>query len=692
MEQTSEKSYICIDLKSFYASVECADRGLDPLDTNLVVADETRTEKTICLAVSPSLKAYGISGRARLFEVVQRVAEVNAERRFKAHIKEASGSSHFAHELDADKKLAVSYIVARPRMARYMEVSANIYSIYLRYIAPEDIHVYSVDEVFIDATNYMRIYRGTPRELAMRMIGEVLKETGITATVGIGTNMYLAKIAMDIDAKHMKPDQNGVRISELDEMSYRKRLWAHTPITDFWRVGHGIARRLEQYGIRTMGDIAVCSVAGERNVLNEGFLYKLFGINAELLIDHAWGWEPCTMADIKAYKPSTHSLSCGQVLSEPYDFEKARLVIREMADNLSMDVFSKGLVTDQITLTVGYDIENIKDPERRRRYKGEIASDHYGRKAPRSVHGSFNLPGRTSSTELITNAAVQLFERIADRSLLVRRMYIAANRAVPESSLPKGPVYEQTDLFTDPDEFRARYEAETAAREKERSRQAAILQIRNKFGKNALLKGMNYEEGATARERNAQIGGHRAGAGEKAGEAASAPEAVKKNDTPGTTFPYSAEEDMWMRHDEHAYDNIMKMPHHVSKERPHMSNYDRAAQFAPFAALTGYGESVDETARLTEQRPELDEGEKEFIDICLRYLRAKAAEHPAAGITCFVPDSKKEGGAYLSVCARIAGIDENARAVLFEDGTTIDIDSIVAITPTFGEGFGPDGC
>ena len=678
------KTYICIDLKSFYASVECADRGLDPLDTNLVVADESRTEKTICLAVSPSLKALGISGRARLFEVVSRVAEVNAERRYAARIKEAAGDSHFAHELESDPKLAVSYIVARPRMARYMEVSARIYDIYLRYIAPEDIHVYSVDEVFIDATNYYRTYRLIPRELAMRMIGDVLRETGITATVGIGTNMYLAKIAMDIDAKHMKPDGNGVRISELDEMSYRRRLWAHTPITDFWRVGGGIARRLEQYGIRTMGDIALCSVAGERSALNESFLYKLFGINAELLIDHAWGWEPCTMADVKAYRPSTHSLSTGQVLSEPYEFDAAALIVREMADNLSMDLFAKGLVTDKIGLAVGYDVENFTDPERRRRFKGEITTDHYGRKAPKSAHGSIPLGQPTSSTELITEAAVELFSRIADKSLLVRRINISADRARPESSLPKGPVYEQVDLFTDPEERMKSFETERRAREKERSRQSAILEIRTKFGKNAILKGMNFEEGATARERNAQIGGHRAGEGEKAGEGAAPSEKVKKNDTDGiTSITEPGGEDTWMRHDEHAYDSIMELPHHVSSERPHMSNYDRAAQFAPFAALTGYGEAVEETARLTEARPELDEGEKDMIDAYLRILRANQASHPSAELTYFVPDPRKSGGACVNIRGRVLKVDTQPRLILFEDGSTVNIDDVVSVTSTF---------
>lgn len=510
----SEKTYVCIDLKSFYASVECADRGLDPLDTNLVVADESRTEKTICLAVTPSLKAHGIPGRARLFEVVQRVGELNAERKFRAKGHEFSGSSCFGSELRADTSLKIDYIVARPRMARYMEVSADIYNIYLRYIAPEDIHVYSVDEVFIDVSKYLRPLKTTARELAMRMIADVLKETGITATVGIGTNLYLAKIAMDIDAKHMPPDENGVRIAELDEISYRERLWAHTPLTDFWRIGRGIAARLDKYGIRTMGDIALVSEADEYSALNEAFLYKLFGINAELLIDHAWGWEPCTMADIKAYRPHAHSLSTGQVLSVPYEFEKARLIVREMADGLSMDIFSKGLVTDQLVLSVSYDTENVADPERLRRYKGEVVSDYYGRRAPRSAHGSINLSGPTSSTAEITEAAVSLFERIADKALTVRRIGVAANHVKSADELPEED-YRQFDLFSDPEEQLRRAEAEAERRLRERSRQDAIVKIRSKFGKNAILKGMNFEKGATAMERNAQVGGHRAGQNDK---------------------------------------------------------------------------------------------------------------------------------------------------------------------------------
>ena len=669
----SEKSYVCIDLKSFYASVECAARGLDPLDTNLVVADLTRTEKTICLAVTPSLKAMGISGRARLFEVVERVGRLNAERRLRAPKREFSGESHFGSELERDKTLKIDYIVAPPRMALYMQVSAQIYDIYLRYIAPEDIHVYSVDEVFIDVTHYLRTYRATPREIAMKLIRDVLKETGITATVGIGTNLYLAKIAMDIDAKHMQPDENGVRISELDEMSYRRRLWSHTPITDFWRIGRGIAGRLEKYGIRTMGDIALVSEAGESGYLNEDFLYKLFGINAELIIDHAWGFEPCTMQDIKAYRPRAHSLSCGQVLSEPYEFDKARLIIREMADNLSMDVFSKGLVTDQIVLDVCYDIENLTDTERARRYKGAVHTDHYGRKAPASSHGSLNLEKPTSSTERITEAAVRLFDRIADPSLLVRRMYICANRVMPEAALDKGPVYEQLDLFTDPEELKREFLRGERARERERSRQEAVLSIRERFGKNALLKGMNFEEGATAMERNAQIGGHRAGDGSES----SALQPVKKNGPSGTTSVSDPAKEGGMK-SQNGYESIIGLPHHVSESRPHMSNYDRAAQFAPFAALTGFDGMVEETARRVEARPLLDDNEKRVIDLRLRELYARVGERPEASFTVFVPDGRKQGGALVTLSGRVLAINTQTRTLLFDDGTGLMLDDIVS--------------
>ena len=454
------RTYIAIDLKSFYASVECVERGLDPLTTNLVVADASRTEKTICLAVSPSLKAYGIGGRPRLFEVVEMVSRINRTRR-----------------------PPLEYIVATPRMAKYMEVSSRIYTVYLKYVAPEDIHVYSIDEVFIDATDYLVTYSCSAHDLAMRMVRDVLATTGITATAGIGTNLYLAKVAMDIVAKHTEPDGDGVRIAELDELSYRRLLWSHKPLTDFWRVGRGIAAKLEAAGIATMGDLASRSLEPAW----EAWLYKVFGINAELLIDHAWGWEPCTMAHIKAYRPMTNSLSSGQVLSEPYSFAKARVVIGEMTDSLVMDLVAKRLVTDQMVLDIGY--ERARDG-----YRGEQVKDWYGRTVPKPAHGSVNLGRRTSSTRLVSEAVLGLFDRIADKSLPVRRLTVTAANVTAESR--EG---EQLELFGEPFDT-----------DKERRQQEAILEIRRKYGRNAILKGMNFEEGATAIERNKQIGGHKA--------------------------------------------------------------------------------------------------------------------------------------------------------------------------------------
>ncbi len=492
--------YIAIDLKSFYASVECVERGLDPLSTNLVVADTARTEKTICLAVSPSLKAYGIGGRARLFEVVQRVRDVNAQRRWNAPQRTLSGSSCNAAELQRNPALALDYIAAPPRMARYMEISTQIYQIYLRYIAPEDIHVYSIDEVFIDAGSYLKTYRMTAEELARRMIQDVLTETGITATAGIGTNLYLCKVAMDIVAKKMPADAHGVRIAQLDEMGYRQTLWARRPLTDFWRVGRGYAKKLEAKGLFTMGDIARCSLN------NEELLYKMFGVNAELLIDHAWGWEPCTIADIN--RPENSSISSGQVLQCPYTFEKARLIIREMTDLLVLDLVEKGLVTDQMVLTVGYDIENLKNPAVRAQYKGTVEADAYGRAVPRSAHGSVNLERYTASTKQITAAVMQLYDRIVDRELTVRRMTIAANHIIPEADAVQQEV--QLDLFTDYAALEQQQAAEEKSLSREREIQKAMLHIRRKFGKNAILKGMNLEEGATTIERNGQVGGHRA--------------------------------------------------------------------------------------------------------------------------------------------------------------------------------------
>ena len=498
------RTYIAIDLKSFYASVECVERGLDPLTTNLLVADASRTEKTICLAVSPSLKAYGIPGRARLFEAVQKVKEVNAQRQRKAPGRKLTGESYDATLLKTAPELAVSYITAPPQMAHYMECSTNIYKNYLKYVAPEDIHVYSIDEVFIDATDYLNTYKLTPREMTMMLIQDVLKSTGITATAGIGTNLYLAKIAMDIQAKHTAPDKDGVRIAELDEMSYRQLLWTHTPLTDFWRVGKGISAKLEANGMYTMGDVA------RRSLNDEAFLYKLFGINAELLIDHAWGWEPCTMVEIKAYKPSTNSVSSGQVLACPYPFDKAKLIVREMTDLLVLDMVEKGLVTDQIVLTIGYDIENLTDTKISRTYKGEVTTDHYGRKVPKQAHGSANIGRQTSSTMLIMKTVMELFDRIVDKNLLVRRTSVTANHLVGEDTVQKDSGGEQLDLFTDYEALQKQRAEEEAALERERHIQEAILTLREKYGKNAVLKGMNLEEGATTISRNKQIGGHKA--------------------------------------------------------------------------------------------------------------------------------------------------------------------------------------
>ena len=499
----NSRTYIAIDLKSFYASVECVDRGLNPLTMNLVVADESRTEKTICLAVSPSLKAYGIPGRARLFEVIQRVREVNGERLDRAPGHRFKGKSSSASDLAKNPSLELDYIVAVPRMGRYMEVSSHIYGIYLRHVAPEDIHVYSIDEVFIDATSYLKLYGLTAREFAMKLIREVLAETGITATAGIGTNLYLSKIAMDIVAKRIPADKDGVRIAELNEQSYRETLWDHRPLTDFWRIGRGYARRLESRGMRTMGDVARMSVK------NEDVLYRLFGVNAELLIDHAWGWEPVTIAEIKAYRPENNSLSSGQVLKEPYDFAKAKLVAKEMADQLALSLAEKHLVADQLILTVGYDVANLSTPELHRKYKGEVHINHYGREVPKGVHGSVNFGRNTASSALMVEAAEKIFERVADPDLLVRRITVAANHVLNEADAdakPAGP--EQPDLFPD-EELAKRQAEEESARDREKRLQDAILDIKRKLGKNAILKGMNLLEGATAKERNKQVGGHR---------------------------------------------------------------------------------------------------------------------------------------------------------------------------------------
>ena len=499
-----ERSYIAIDLKSFYASVECVARGLDPLTTNLVVADVSRTDKTICLAVSPSLKAYGIGGRARLFEVQQRLRQVNYERQMKSPSRQLTGKSWFDKELQEHPDWAVDYIAAPPRMAHYVEVSNKIYNIYLRYVAPEDIHVYSIDEVFMDVTNYLRSYKMTPHELTIKMIRDVLKETGITATAGIGTNMYLCKVAMDIVAKKAPADADGVRIVELDEMSYRRQLWDYRPITKFWRVGKGTAERLALYGIDTMGKLARTSLN------NEKLLYQLFGVNAELLIDHAWGWEPCTIEAVKAYRPATNSFSSGQVLQSPYTFKKARVVIREMAEAMALKLVSRRLVTSQLIITVNYDRECLENPDIRALYNGEVTKDYYGRMVPKHAHGTVNLKQQTSSSRLIMKAVEELYDSIVNPDLLVRRLNITAANVVSEEIAKSKKVPEQLDIFTDYEALNRQREEERKALEKERRMQEAQLKIKQRYGKNAILRGLNFDEGATAIERNKQIGGHKA--------------------------------------------------------------------------------------------------------------------------------------------------------------------------------------
>lgn len=499
------RTYIAIDLKSFFASVECVERGLNPLTTNLLVADVSRTEKTICLAVSPSLKAYGIGGRARLFEVNQRLREVNYERSCKAPDYRLTGKSWKDDELKEHPDWAVDYIAAPPQMAKYITYSTRIYEIYLKYVAPEDIHVYSIDEVFMDVTSYLATYRMTAHALAMTIIRDVLHHTGITATAGIGTNLYLCKIAMDIMAKKAPADKDGVRIAELDEMSYRELLWDFKPITKFWRVGKGIADKLAQYGMHTMGDVALCSVE------HEELLYRLFGVNAELLIDHAWGWEPCTMEFVKAYRPESNSLSSGQVLTEPYTFNKARVVVQEMADTAALDLVSKRLVTDQLVLTVGYDVESLTNPEIRATYNGPVTTDHYGRQVPKHAHGTANLGRYSSSTKQLTNAVVSLFDRIVNPHLLIRRLTLTTNHVISEEKMKQAsgaPV--QLDLFTDYDLLEKQQRAEEEAAAKERRMQEALLHIKSRYGKNAILRGLNFAEGSTAIERNKQIGGHKA--------------------------------------------------------------------------------------------------------------------------------------------------------------------------------------
>lgn len=543
------KTYISIDLKSFYASVECMERGLDPLNTNLVVADASRTQKTICLAVSPSLKVYGIPGRARLFEVEQKVKEANARRQTRAPKNILDGKSVFATELNENPCLAIDYIAAKPRMALYMSKSTQIYDVYLRYIAPEDIYAYSVDEVFIDASGYLKTYGLNAHDFARLLVREVFKETGITATAGIGPNLYLCKIAMDIGAKHTEADADGVRIAELDEYSYRRLLWDHRPITDFWRVGRGYAKKLAKKSIFTMGDIARCSLGTSSDYYNEDLLYKMFGVNAELLIDHAWGYEPCTLAEVKSYRPQRKSLVSGQVLQNAYTYEKTRIVVREMMELLALDLVDKGLLTNQIVLTVGYDIENLSDPERRKAYKGEITVDGYGREVPKHAHGTGNLPFSTASTKLTTDCVLEVFDRVVDESLLTRRISITANNLVLESEYkresevasaepeqlsmfdmlaggddsqaPERVSSKEATVYSEQDKPNSTMVAESISGsaandksedtlEKEKQVQEAMLKIKKRFGKNAILKGTNLQEGATAKERNAQIGGHKA--------------------------------------------------------------------------------------------------------------------------------------------------------------------------------------
>lgn len=494
-----EKTYICIDLKSFYASVECVERGLDPLKTNLVVADEERTEKTICLAVSPSLKQYGIGGRARLFEVIEKVKEVNKIRKKQNSYKPFTGKSSNDDELKKDKTKELSFIIAKPRMAHYIDTSAKIYSIYLKYLSSDDIFVYSIDEIFADITNYLKYYNLAPEELVTKIINDIYKQTGITATAGIGTNLFLAKVAMDVVAKHTKPNKYGVRIAELDEISYRKQMWHHKPITDVWRVGKGIASRLEKYGIYTMGDIARCSIK------NEDLLYKLFGVNAELLIDHAWGWEPCTIESIKSYTPDVKSITSGQVLDCPYDYQKTKLVVCEMADSLALDLTSKKLVTDKLTLTLGYDIQNINN-----NYEGEITTDFYGRKIPKHAHGTITLDHKTSSSKIIMNALVKLYDKIINPKLLIKRINLTAIDVTSEE-LETGKIrYHQLDLFSDAEKQNNLLETEKRAEVKERKLQGTLLNIKEKYGKNSILKLMDLEEAATTKTRNEQIGGHHA--------------------------------------------------------------------------------------------------------------------------------------------------------------------------------------
>ena len=492
---------MCIDLKSFYASVECVERGLDALKTNLVVADESRTEKTICLAVSPSLKSYGISGRARLFEVISRVKEINYERRKKC--RKFTGKSYDNDILLKDESKELDFIKAVPRMRLYMKYSSQIYKIYLKYVSEEDIFSYSIDEVFCDITNYLNYYKCTSEELVTKILKDVYNETHITATAGIGTNMYLAKVAMDIVAKHKNPNEDGVRIASLDEMSYRHLLWTHKPITDFWRIGEGYKNKLEEHNLYTMGDIARCSI------YNEELLYKLFGINAELLIDHAWGYEVVTIKDAKTYKPQSKSLSTSQVLHEAYNYEKTSLIVKEMTEALSLLLVEKKFLTDKLVLTIGYDVSNLTDQNIKKNYHGKIVLDHYGRFVPAHSHGTINLDKKTSSTRLIMKAVLSLFEEIVNKKLLVRRINISALNLSSESDLKSQIVYKQFDLFNDAKEIEEHEKKEKIDEKYEKKLQETMIELKKKYGKNSILKAMNLESGATMIQRNLEVGGHR---------------------------------------------------------------------------------------------------------------------------------------------------------------------------------------
>ena len=498
-----ERVYLCIDLKSFYASVECRERNLDPMNTNLVVADESRTEKTVCLAISPTMKQYGLGGRARLYEVLQKAREVNYQRKKANKYKPFSKKSFLDNELKNDNSLELDFIIASPQMKKYMDYSTKIYNVYLKYIAPEDIYVYSIDEVFCDLTNYLKHYNMTAKELVIKMIHDVYKTTGITATAGIGTNMYLAKVAMDIVAKHADADEYGVRLAEIDEIGYRKLLWNHKPLTSFWRVGQGYAKKLESKGLYTMGDIARCSLN------NEDLLYKMFGVNAELLIDHAWGWEPCTIKDVKSYKPTTNSVSSGQVLHCPYEYKKARLIVKEMSDLLALDLVAKNLVTNQLVITIGYDIDNLTIPEIKAKYDGDITLDHYGREVPKHAHGTINLDHYTSSSKTIMEYMLKLFDRVINKDLLIRRVNIVANNVVKPESVKNKPIVQQFDLFSNNEEQEKLKRKELEDEKEEKKVQEVLLNIKSRFGKNAILKGMNLEEGGTTIERNGQVGGHK---------------------------------------------------------------------------------------------------------------------------------------------------------------------------------------